>query len=278
MPTFAIGDVQGCLGSLEALLEKTGFDANRDHLWFTGDLVNRGPDNLGVLRLVRSLGDRAVTVLGNHDLHLLALRHCPELKPGRRDTLDDVLQAPDRDVLLDWLRQRPLFHHDAALGFSLVHAGLPVEWSIGEALAHAREVQAALRAEDPAKFLCTMYGNKPARWRASLTGEKRLRYITNAFTRMRYCHAEGQLDFETKEGLDTAPGELLPWFMLPGRASQGTRVIFGHWSTLRLDATQGAKFGVYPLDTGAVWGGTLSALCLEDGRRFSVPGLAQPPS
>lgn len=273
MPTFAIGDVQGCLASLEALLEQTGFDPAQDHLWFTGDLVNRGPDNLGVLRLVRSLGDRAITVLGNHDLHLLALRHCPELKPRRGDTLDDVLRAPDSDALLDWLRQRPLLHHDDALGFSLVHAGLPGEWSIDEALAHAREVEAALRAEEPAKFLCAMYGNKPARWRASLSGPERLRYITNAFTRIRYCYPDGQLDFDTKEGLQAARGDLLPWFMLPGRASRDSRVVFGHWSTLRLDAQQEAEFGVRPLDTGAVWGGALSALCLDDGRRFSVPGL-----
>lgn len=275
MPTYAIGDVQGCLASLEALLEEIDFDPVGDRLWFTGDLVNRGPDNLGVLRLVQGLGQHAVTVLGNHDLHLLALRFCPEQKPRRGDTLEDVLRAPDCDALLTWLRQCPLFHHDDALGCSLVHAGIPGEWSIAEALAHAGEVEAALRADHPEKFLCAMYGNKPARWRTSLTGEKRLRFITNAFTRMRYCHQDGQLDFETKEGLDAAPGDLSPWFMLPGRASRGARIVFGHWSTLRLEAPQEAAFGVHPLDTGAVWGGTLSALCVEDGRRFSVPGLAR---
>ncbi|MGD9603836.1 MAG: symmetrical bis(5'-nucleosyl)-tetraphosphatase [Gammaproteobacteria bacterium] len=273
MATYAIGDLQGCRASLEALLDTIRFDRARDRLWFVGDLVNRGPDSLGALRFVHSLDACSVTVLGNHDLHLLALRHDPARKMKKGDTLEDILTAPDRDLLLDWLRQRPLLHHDPALGVAMVHAGLPPQWDIAEAAAHARELEAALRAPDFEHFLHEMYGNAPDAWADDLSGTARLRYLTNAFTRMRYLRPDGRLELKTKVGLETPTPGLLPWFMLPDRRSAGTRIVFGHWSTLRLDAARERRFNVVPLDTGAVWGGELTALRLDDGTRFSVPGV-----
>lgn len=272
MATYAIGDIQGCLESLSALLREISFDAANDRLWFTGDLVNRGPDSLGVLRLVHALDACSVTVLGNHDLHLLATRHVPQRRRKKGDTLDAVLAAKDCDSLLEWLRHRPLFHHDRALGTSLVHAGVPASWTIEDALRHAREVETALRGSDFVNLLADMYGNTPAQWSPTLAAVERLRYITNCFTRMRFCKPDGGLDFKTKEGLTTPIPDLIPWFMLPNRAAAALPIVFGHWSTLRLSANQERQYKVFPLDTGAVWGGTLSALRLEDGTRFAVSG------
>ena len=257
MAVYAIGDVQGCLAPLRQLLERVDFDSARDTLWFTGDLVNRGPDSLGVLRLVRDLGERAVTVLGNHDLHLLALAAGID-KKKQRDTLDDVLAAPDRDELLDWLRGRPLLHHDTTLGYTLVHAGLLPPWGLTEAQQLAREVEAALHME-PKGFFRHMYGNQPDRWDNGLRGPERLRVVVNAFTRLRYCTPEGCMDLEQKGAPGSQPPGLLPWFEAPHRRSRDLRVVFGHWSTL--GRYQGN--GVMSLDSGCVWGRALTAVRLD---------------
>lgn len=269
MATYAIGDVQGCHREFEALLDVIAFDRAVDRLWLVGDLVNRGPASAAVLRAVMALGDSVVTVLGNHDLHLLACALVAHAKPRRRDTLQDVLTAPDRDALLDWLRRQPLLHHDAVLGYTLVHAGLPPQWDLSTAQACAAEVESVLRSEDCADFLAHMYGDEPAQWHAQLRGHARLRFITNCLTRIRYCHADGGIDLKDKGEPDANSG-LTPWFAMPSRASRDLRIVFGHWSTLRLPRAQWPALGVYPLDTGAVWGGELTALRLDDGALFQV--------
>jgi bis(5'-nucleosyl)-tetraphosphatase (symmetrical) len=255
---YAIGDVQGCFTALSALLDKLRFDPARDRLWFVGDLVNRGPDSLTTLRFVRDLGERAVTVLGNHDLHLLAVA-AGKAKPKRRDTLAEILAAPDRDALLDWLRQRPLLHHDAALGYTLVHAGLLPQWDLALAERCAREVEAVLRGPRCTNFFEHMYGNLPDHWNESLHGDDRLRVIVNGLTRLRYCDLEGAMDLHQKGPPGTHPPDLLPWFRIPQRRSAALRVVFGHWSTL------GSYRGdnVLALDSGCVWGEHLTAVRLD---------------
>jgi len=271
MATYAIGDIQGCHDALKRLLSAIAFDPARDRLWFTGDLVNRGPDSLGVLRTVKSLGQSALTVLGNHDLHLLALRHT-QRSAKRGDTLAAVLKAPDCDELLHWLRHLPLLHIDSAQGYAMVHAGMPSEWSPHAALQHAHEVEDALRAADFTEFLAQMYGSDPDEWDAALSGYARLRFITNSLTRMRYLTLRGGLDLKAKGPLGSTPASLIPWFMHPRRTAHELTVLFGHWSTLRLTREQETRYRVVPLDTGAVWGGKLTALRLDDGTRFSVDG------
>ena len=269
MATYAIGDVQGCHRELEALLEAITFDRAKDSLWLVGDLVNRGPHSAAVVRSVMALGERVVTVLGNHDLHLLACAYVPTIKPRRRDTLDDILSAPDRDDMLHWLRHQALLHHDAALGYTLVHAGLPPQWDLATAQACAAEVESALQSDDFVDFLVHMYGDQPTRWDATLSGHARLRYITNCLTRIRYCTADGAIDLKDKGAPGTDSG-LTPWFAVPSRASRELRIVFGHWSTLRLPQAQWSGLRVYPLDTGAVWGGGLTAMRLEDGALYRV--------
>ena len=272
MATYAIGDIQGCFSELKALIEKLAFDPTCDYLWFVGDLVNRGPASLDVLRYVKSLGERAITVLGNHDLHLLACRYSSTRKPKPLDTLDEVLAADDCDELLNWLRFRPLIHTDPGLRFTLVHAGLPREWLLADALRYAREAETALRGKQFKTFLRDMYGNGPSLWRPDLAGAQRLRFITNSLTRIRYCTVDGSLDMKAKGALGTHVSALIPWFMLPDRKHRNERIIFGHWSTLHLAAAAAEKYNVYPLDTGAVWGGELTAMRLEDQTHFSVRG------
>lgn len=258
MAVFAIGDLQGCYDDLMRLLERVHFDASEDRLWFAGDLVNRGPDSLGVLRFVKELGDSAITVLGNHDLHLLAVASgATSLR--KNDTLDAVLSSPRRDDYLDWLRQLPLLHHDAALGYTLVHAGLPPQWDLGLAQSCARELETALRGPRHVEFLRAMYGDEPRRWDPDLEGMDRLRFIVNCFTRLRFCSKAGDLDLKSKGAPGTQPDGYLPWFEVPGRASAGLHVLFGHWSTLG----DISSHNVYPLDTGCVWGGSLTALRLD---------------
>ena len=264
MPTYAIGDVQGCFAALQRLLERLRFDPARDRLWFAGDLVNRGPDSLATLRFVRTLGARAVTVLGNHDLHLVA--RAAGGMAGRRDTLDGLLEAHDGKALVDWLRHQPLLYEEA--GWVLAHAGLSPEWTLAEARDSARAVEAALRGSGHREFLAHMYGNQPARWSPAPKGIERLRYAVNAFTRMRYCHADGTLDFDEKGAPGSHPGTLLPWFTLPGRRATDAEIVFGHWSTLGL--VHWPEHRVWGLDTGAVWGGRLTALCLETRELVSV--------
>ena len=263
MSIYAIGDIQGCYDELQRLLEDIRFDAGRDELWFVGDLVNRGPGSLEVLRLVKSLGDSAITVLGNHDLHLLAVAEgIGELH--RTDTLDAILNAPDRDELLHWLRYQRLLHADG--GNVLVHAGLLPQWTVAQAHALAHEVEAALRSDDYAVFLKKMYGNSPQCWDDGLEGYKRLRIIVNAFTRLRVCTPQGEMEFRFKGEVQDIPAGLLPWFDLPQRRSQDATVIFGHWSALGLRVEP----NLIALDTGCLWGGPMTAIRLEDRRLFQV--------
>jgi bis(5'-nucleosyl)-tetraphosphatase (symmetrical) len=259
MATFAIGDVQGCCDELESLLRHLDFAPARDRLWFVGDLVNRGPRSLDVLRLVRGLGDAAVTVLGNHDLHLLAIaRGAAHLRPADR-TLAQVLDAPDRDALLDWLQARPVLHHDAALGVTMVHAGLPPQWDIPLARRCASELEAALRGEHSGRLFADMYGNQPDLWDDELEGVDRLRFITNALTRLRVCDRSGRLLLKLKGPPAKMPSSAIPWFQVPGRRSAGARIVCGHWSALGYHDGD----GVLALDTGCVWGGTLIARRLD---------------
>jgi len=270
MATYAIGDIQGCYDELIALLDRVDFDPARDRLWFTGDLVNRGPKSLAVVEYVKALGDNAVVVLGNHDLHLLACAAVDRFTPGRKDTFDDVLESVQREELLRWLRTRPLFHRDGVLGYTLVHAGLPPQWSLADAATYAREVEAVLRDDDYAQFFEHMYGNSPDTWNDNLSGWKRLRLITNYLTRLRYTAADGHIDFQFKGPLGTQSSDLVPWYELyPLPDSES--IVFGHWSALHLSEAVMRKKRIFALDTGAVWGGTLTALRLEDGRFFAVP-------
>ncbi|MFM1886583.1 MAG: hypothetical protein RL026_1740 [Pseudomonadota bacterium] len=267
MARYAIGDLQGCHAELLALLGRLGFAADRDQLLFTGDLVNRGPESLRTLRTVRALvqAGNAVTVLGNHDLHLVA--HCVDReRPLRKgDTLQPVLDAPDRAALCDWLLQQPLALHDAARNELLLHAGLVPQWDAALALAAATEASRALR-EDPAAFIAGMYGNEPRQWRDDLPRRERLRFTVNVLTRLRFCTADGLVDLKLKGAPDSVAAPWLPWFRHAGRASRGTRVIFGHWSTLGLLREP----GVLALDTGCVWGGLLTAVDLDDPQRPPV--------
>lgn len=265
MAIYAIGDVQGCFAELQSLLQQLRFDPAGDQLWFTGDLVNRGPQSLETLRFIRSLGNSAVAVLGNHDLHLLAVAHGFS-RTKHKDTFGDVLGAPDRDELLDWLRRRPLLHHGG--GFYLIHAGLPPQWSVDEAASHAAEVEAVLRSDDYAEFFRHMYGDQPDLWSNGLKGFDRLRFITNCLTRMRYCTAGGQAEFKQKGAPGSQPTQLVPWFAAPERRSEGANIVFGHWSTLGFYVGN----GVICLDTGCLWGGELTAFQLDGPlRRVSVP-------
>lgn len=261
MATYAIGDIQGCYDEMRRLLDTVAFDPAHDQLWLVGDLVNRGPRSLEVLRFVKGLGDRAVTVLGNHDLNLLVVA-AGVREPHPEDTLDALLHAPDRDELLDWLRRQRLMHVDA--GYAMVHAGLLPQWSIAQAQALACEAEAALQYPDHSEFLRRMYGNEPARWRDDLAGYDRLRIIINAMTRLRLCTAAGHMEFTHKTGLTNAPAGYLPWFDIPERASRETPVIFGHWAALGLML----RADVLGLDTGCVWGRRLTAVRLEDRRVF----------
>jgi len=256
--TWAIGDVHACLGDLDRLIERIGFDPARDRLWFVGDLVNRGPDSAATLRRVRDLGAAAVCVLGNHDLHLLATAQGARARA--KDTFDDVFAATDRDELLDWLRHRPLLHHDAELGFTLVHAGLHPAWDLATAQRLAGELEALLRTPGAGGLFDYMYGDDPAAWSAALPAEERRRFAINAFTRMRYCDAEGRLDMDVSCAPGEQPAGLIPWFDYPGRRNRGLRIVFGHWSTLGYLQ----RAGVHGLDSGCLWGGCLTALCLDD--------------
>ena len=270
MPVYAIGDLQGCFDELTDLLEIIRFDPGRDQLWFTGDLVNRGPQSLACLRFVKDLGDTALTVLGNHELHLLAIGNGQPQYLHEGDTLDDVLAAEDRAELLDWLRQLPLIHHEAAFGFTMVHAGLPPQWQLGQALEYAAEVEQALRGPHYRDYFANMYGNEPDCWSPALGGWERLRFITNCLTRIRYCTEDGVLNLQEKGVPDGVPG-ILPWFEIPGRKTLPARIIFGHWAALRDYPRDYGRYNVYPLDMGCVWGGELLALRLEDRQYFRVP-------
>ena len=263
MSIFAIGDIQGCDREFELLLKQSGFDAVQDKLWLVGDLVNRGPGSLAVLRKVKSLGDAAITVLGNHDLHLLAVAEGVAEK-HHSDTLDDILNAPDRKELLDWLRHQRLIHIEGE--HVLLHAGLLPQWSILKAQALAHEVEQALRGKELVRFLKKMYGNKPDHWDDALCGYDRLRVITNVFSRMRICSTQGVMQFKFKGELADVPDGYLPWYKVPGRANLDKTIIFGHWSALGLVVEP----NVIALDTGCLWGGKLTSIRLEDRKIFQI--------
>ena len=272
MSIYAIGDIQGCFDDLLRLLDTLSFNENTDQLWFAGDLVNRGPKSLETLRFVKSLGKSAVTVLGNHDMHLLAASCLPKIA-NKKDTLSQVLEAPDRDELIHWLRHQPLFHYND--DFCLLHAGLPPQWDFKKTQKMALIAEQVLKGSDYQDFLKQMYGNKPNIWSASLKGVSRLRFIINCFTRMRYCDVNGRLDFANSGPLGSQPKELLPWFEVPKRKNADMRVIFGHWSTLGYYEGQNC----YAIDTGCLWGGQLTAIKLgEQVERFSIdcPGAKKP--
>ena len=257
MALYCIGDIQGCDDALSRLLETIGFSPSRDTVYLLGDLVNRGPDSAAVLRRCMRYGDALRCLLGNHDLHLLAAAHGAR-KPSRRDTLNAVLQAPDRAALLDWLRQQPLArtHDHAGQTLLMVHAGVLPAWSAADTLVRADEVHAVLRGADLPGCLHSMYGNTPDRWSDDLAGTDRLRVIVNALTRLRFCTADGVMDFDSTESASAAPPGLMPWFDAPGRRSADTLIAFGHWSTLGwLNRSH-----LLGLDTGCVWGGCLSAV------------------
>ncbi len=258
-----IGDVQGCDDALGRLLDLSGFSASRDSLLVLGDLVNRGPASLAVLRRLQALGAAAQCLLGNHDLHLLAVAHGVR-GLHRSDTFADVLDAPDRDAWLDWLRARPLALQFG--GWLCVHAGVVPQWTAAQTLALAGEVETLLRGPDLPAFLQVMYGNQPARWSDALEGADRWRLVINVLTRIRFCSSDGTLDFKAKEGADAAPVGYRPWFDIPGRATIGTPIAFGHWSTLGLINTP----QLLALDTGCVWGGALTAVRVDGGRHEVV--------
>ena len=263
MTRYAIGDVQGCQEELKQLLSRLHFSADRDQIYFVGDLVNRGPASLEVLRFVHSLGDNAIVVLGNHDLHLLAIAHGVR-KNRKSDTLDDVLSAPDRNKLLEWLITRPLAHVHARHGAQtdlLVHAGLVPQWSVDTTVELAREVESALR-EDPSRVFDHMYGDEPDRWSDELTQKDRLRFTINVLTRLRVCTADGRVDLKWKGKPPQPNSSYQPWFDISTRKSRDARVIFGHWSALGYVQ----RNGVVGLDSGCVWGGTLTAMDLDSDR------------
>lgn len=263
MATYAIGDIQGCYDQFQALLEKISFDPTQDRLWLTGDIINRGPGSLQTLRYVMGLGERAITVLGNHECHLLAVAQGHK-RPHDSDTFHDILDAPDSEALLHWIRHRPFFHEDPQLGFAMLHAGVPPQWTADDIRARASELETALRDDSFDQFLSEMYGNEPKQWSDDLTGNDRLRCIINCFTRMRFCSPEGRLNLKQKGSPGSQPEKLLPWFEVPGRRSQGLRIIFGHWSQLGLYRSE----DVICLDSGCLWGGQLTAMQLETGAQF----------
>jgi len=269
MAIYAIGDIQGCLDELLELLNKLQFEPQHDQLWLVGDLVNRGPQSLETLRFVRSLGHAATTVLGNHDLHLLALALSPQHDSVPAE-LQPVLQAADRDELITWLRHRPLLHFDAGLNTMMVHAGIVPQWDLATAEQCAAEVEAVLRGPQPEHLLAGMYGGKPNRWSPELCGIERLRFIVNSLTRIRYCRTDGSLDFKAKLApdhyQDNSGGKykegksLQPWFRGEHRRMADSRIVFGHWSTLGLIVDT----NILALDTGCVWGGKLTAIRLDE--------------
>lgn len=265
MATYAIGDIQGCYDELQALLKHIDF-TETDRLWLAGDLVNRGPKSLETLRFLYSIRDRVVVTLGNHDLHMLAV-YSGTIKPRRSDTFQDLLKAPDAKQLMKWLRFQPLLVTDEQLGFTMVHAGIPPQWSLEKAQKRSKEVEAVLQSPLATEFFKRMYGNQPACWSGKLEGFDRIRTITNYFTRMRFCDSKGRMEFSAKGTLASQPSGFLPWFSHEGKVFQKSRVIFGHWAALEGRAD---RQDVYAIDTGCVWGGKLTALRLEDQQLFSV--------
>lgn len=269
MSTYLIGDVHGCLDELLALLAQVDFDAQHDTLWLTGDLVARGPASLDVLRYVRSLGPAVRMVLGNHDLHLLAV-YAGISRNKPKDRITPLLEAPDADELINWLRRQPVLQVDDELKLIMAHAGITPQWDIETAQMCAREVESVLSSDSYPLFLDAMYGDMPNNWSPELTGLARLRFSTNALTRMRFCFPNGQLDMICKDTPENAPAPLKPWFELPRLVSPEYSIIFGHWASLE---GKGVPEGIYGLDTGCCWGGNLTLLRWEDKRYFTQPAF-----
>ncbi len=272
MTIYAIGDVQGCFDELQRLLKKIKYNPDSDQLWFAGDLINRGPKSLETLRFIKQ--HAYACVLGNHDLHLLAGASHEKFR-RRKDTLDDIFNAPDLEELTHWLRQQPLLHHDKDCGFTMIHAGLPPQWDLEIAKRRAHEVEAVLRNGDHTAFFEHMYGNQPDQWSDKLDGWDRLRFITNCFTRLRYCTQQGHLALDEKGQPGSQGSGLQPWFSWPHRKTRHSKILFGHWSTL--GAYQGNN--VYALDTGCLWGGKLTALKISDTAtriELDCPGARKP--
>lgn len=266
MTTYAIGDLQGCFEPLQQLLRKIDFSPQRDRLLFAGDLVNRGPQSLEILRFIKSLGKSAVTVLGNHDLHLIAAVRTGHFGP--HDTLGEIYRAADRDELIDWLIEQPLAYEDADSGVLMIHAGLPPQWDRQQTLALAQEVSATLTGSKSDKFLAQMYGNEPDIWDPQLRGVLRLRFIVNCLTRLRYCEADGRIRLKSSATPGTQSSGLIPWFEVPGRKTASDTIVFGHWSTL--GKVHWPQAQVYGLDTGCLWGGCLTALNLTTMQTINV--------
>lgn len=279
MATYAIGDIQGCFDELTALLAQINFNSDRDQLWFCGDLVNRGDKSLETLRFIKSLGSNAVAVLGNHDLHLLATA-CDHKKPGRKDTFDAILQADDKAELLDWLRHLPLLHHDTENNITLLHAGIHPSWSINKATCLAKEIEHILRGDNYLNFFKHMYGDKPFVWDDALTGWSRYRFITNIFTRLRYCDANGKPSLNAKGAPGSQAKNLLPWYEVEARESRNDTIIFGHWSTLPHAGISSIN-NAYAIDSGCLWGGSLTAMRIDsmpfEYFQFNCPGALAPP-
>ncbi|NND65706.1 MAG: symmetrical bis(5'-nucleosyl)-tetraphosphatase [Gammaproteobacteria bacterium] len=275
MAIYAIGDVQGCLEPLRRLVDHINFDPSQDQLWFAGDLVNRGPDSLGALRFIKTLCDQGqgTVILGNHDVRLittslLGRKKANKILGGKVDTLGPILDAPDRDQLVTWLRNQPLAHYDEPLNTLMIHAGLPPQWNLKRTLSCADEVQKQLRGDKHLKFIKRLYVNRPTKWRKRLRGMKRSRFITNAFTRTRFCEENGTLNFLEKGAPGSQPKKLVPWFAHPKRKTQDVRIVFGHWASLGVHQSH----NVIGLDSGCVWGGSLTAVRLNKSLKFySVP-------
>lgn len=266
MSTYCVGDIQGCFDELQTLLQRLNFNPENDELWVAGDLVNRGAKSLDTLRYLKGLDKRCRVVLGNHDLHLLAIAYGSQ-KIGLKDTFDDVLNAPDAEELLQWLRHQPLLFTDKSREITVVHAGVPPIWSLKKAQKLAREVEEVLCSDEPQRLFNAMYGNTPERWDKTLEGGERLRVITNYLTRMRFCAADGTLDLESKSSKVSDRDGFLPWFAHKNRKTENDCILFGHWAALEGDAN---VEGVYALDTGCVWGGSLTAIDVDSGIRTAV--------
>lgn len=268
--TYAIGDVQGCFDDLLRLLDKVDFDPQVDRLWFTGDLVNKGPNSLELLRFVRSLGNSAISVLGNHDLYLLGAA-AGAIKVRKKDTISEVLDAPDCEELLFWLRHQPLLYHSNRLGFTMIHAGLPPQWDLQQASACARELEAVLQSFAYEDLFLHLSASKPLRWRDDLRGWERLRFIANCFTQLRWCDDRGRIDLPGERCKSSAgKRRSRPWFELPHRASKSLRILFGHWASLTVAPPARKSPGVFALDTGCACGGRFTALRLENQRHYRL--------
>ena len=269
MTTYAIGDIQGCFKSLQALLKYINFQPDKDKLWLCGDLINRGPKSLETLRYIMSLGDSAISVLGNHDLHFLAIAS-GATKARPKDTLDSLLNAPDRNEIIHWLSQRPLVHIDEKLGYCMVHAGIPPQWSPKMAKQYAHEVECVLKGhpEKAYAFFQRMYGSEPDLWHDNLRGSKRLRVITNYLTRMRFCNTKGRLELKSKGSPAEAPASYQPWYQYRDLKQDKLNIVFGHWASLEGKCS---RTHIHALDTGCAWGNTLTAMNLKTGLRSHVP-------